>query len=99
MSMNRIKSRYRKTPRLSHEGETYLGVRAGGSYPTRPTDIFYDVEPEDTLHKIAYLFYRDASLWWVVADFNDLLDPFSELRPGDTLRLPSPSRLWMEVLA
>jgi nucleoid-associated protein YgaU len=91
-------SRYRDTGKLTVGQSTYYSLRQSTAYPLRNSDVFYDVQPYDTLHKIAYLFFRNAELWWVVADFNDKIDPFEELVPGDVLRLPSSSRLWMEVL-
>lgn len=92
-------SRYRNTAAITQNGQTYLGVPGNTVYPPKGTDVFYDVEPEDTLHKIAYRFFGNSALWWVVARFNDVLDPFAELEPGTTLRLPNRARLWMEVLA
>lgn len=92
-------SRYRNTTRLTEGLNTYLGLRQSTFYVLRGSDVFYDVEPNDNLQKISYRFFGSAELWWVVADFNDIFDPFDALVPGSTLRLPSPSRLWMEVLS
>lgn len=96
--MARKASRYKKTSRITRNGITYLGLRVSRPYEDRGDDIFYEVRAGDTLSLIAHRYFGEASLWWVVADFNDILDPFEDLVQGDVLRLPSQSRLWMEVL-
>ena len=43
----------------------------------------------ERLDQLAYRYYRDNRLWWVIADANDvgdtLLNPFSDLVPGTLL--------------
>lgn len=42
----------------------------------------------DTLHTLAFSHYGNAQLWWAIADYNDIFDPVSELRPGLRLLVP-----------
>lgn len=99
MAARRSVSRYRYSTIIRMEdGTEYYADRPAFSTQPRADDRYYDVRAGDTLQSIAYALLGDARYWWVVADFNDILDPFAELVPGTTLRLPSYARLWTEVL-
>lgn len=91
-------SRYRNAPIIVQGQDTYFGPRPTYDASPRSDDRYYDVLPGDNFQRIAYRMLGDSRLWWVVADFNDIMDPFVELEPGSTVRVPSASRLWMEVL-
>jgi hypothetical protein len=59
-----------------------------------PTDVFYVIA--DTYDRrpdlVAAIFYNDPRLWWFIAQFNNILDPFSEMTTGKVLRLPTVER-------
>ena len=40
---------------------------------------------------IAYDFLGDSKLWWVIAMYNIILDPHSEIYEGKYIRIPSSS--------
>jgi len=49
------------------------------------------VMPADSrgrLDMVALEVYGDESLWWVIADVNDIKDPFYGAVPGMILRMP-----------
>jgi len=48
---------------------------------------YYQVEENDFLDTIAYKFYGNSALWWVVADFNDITNPYEALEAGTSLKL------------
>lgn len=52
-------------------------------------DKFHTVatEQENRLDIIANIYYNDASLWWVIALANELVDPMI-IKPGSVLRIP-----------
>ena len=57
--------------------------------PKRDTDIYVISQEGDRLDNLASQFYGDASLWWYIAQANNLftinLEPNTSLRiPGDT---------------
>lgn len=60
-----------------------------------PTDIPYVVENfyEGRLDLIASVFYSEPRLWWFLAQYNNILDPTSEITPGRILLIPSKARL------
>lgn len=53
----------------------------------------YIVQPRDTWQAIALQYLGTAELWWVIAEFNRVLDAFTELVPGKRILIPSASRV------
>lgn len=47
----------------------------------------YIIQDGDTLQSIAYSIYGDSSFWWVIADINNILNPFEELVVGGILTI------------
>lgn len=48
---------------------------------------FYTVDSSDFIDNIAAKFYGTSSLWWVVAAFNEITNPYEELLDGMTLKI------------
>jgi hypothetical protein len=59
------------------------------------TDGSYVVEAKfvGRLDLIAMQFLGDSRLWWVLAQYNAILDPFNEIVTGRVLRVPTTSRV------
>lgn len=54
---------------------------------------FYDeyvVQDGDGWDSISYKFYNTTSLWWMIANYNGVLDPFDELVVGEKIKLIKP---------
>ena len=53
-------------------------------------DAFYAVERKfnGNLRLISALFYGTDIYWWVIGQYNNILDPFSEVVEGVILRIP-----------
>ena len=68
--------------------------------PKDPSDIIYFVENrfEKRIDLIAAAFYDDGRFWWVIAQFNDILDPYNEIVAGRRLVIPTKSRLFTNLL-
>ena len=49
--------------------------------------VNHTVQPNDTLDTIALKYYSNPLFWWIIADVNNILNPF-ELREGMTLKIP-----------
>jgi nucleoid-associated protein YgaU len=62
-----------------------------------PSDMRYtvDIKTEGRLDLIAAAFLGDSHLWWLIAQYNAILDPFSEITIGRVLRIPSKDRAGM----
>lgn len=60
-----------------------------------PSDIVYFVEKkyENKPHLLGYVFYGDTGLWWVICQYNGILDPISEIIEGKLLLIPLKDRI------
>ena len=63
--------------------------------PTSPDDRIYTVERrfEGRLDLIAAMFLNEPRLWWVLAQYNAILDPYAEVKEGARLTIPSTDRV------
>ena len=50
----------------------------------------YIIEESDTWPGISYKFYNTPKLWWVIAKYNQVIDPFTELGVGETISIIKP---------
>ena len=86
----------------------YIDRKNGDFYGTRQplrlrehdTDMFHTVTDADCkrIDLIAWRYYRDVSLWWVIAEINGINNPL-EIPTGTTLRIPAYDRIQMKVIA
>jgi len=62
-----------------------------------PTDRVYVVEQiyEGRLDNISNAFYGEPRYWWIIAQFNNILDPSTEIITGRILLIPTKDRLMM----
>lgn len=51
-------------------------------------DMLYMIREEDKLTNIAFRFYGNPLLWFLIADANDITNPF-ELKAGTTIVIPN----------
>lgn len=56
--------------------------------PTDPNDTYILTQYQDRLDLIAYDFYGDSTLWWIIAMANDLPGDSLYLEVGTQLRIP-----------
>jgi len=58
----------------------------------------HTVQPEDSLDSLAYRYYGRPDLFWVIADFNRILDSYTRLYPKYTnIKIPALSSIYFEV--
>jgi len=48
---------------------------------------YYTVKEDDWLDNISTQFYKTPYLWWIVAVFNNIINPYEELEEGKVLRV------------
>lgn len=93
-------SRYGKaTVYTDPNGKVLFGpLRKAARY--RHHDDNSTVKPEsgDNLHKLAHQYLGDASLWWIIADYNEITDPFRSLDLYDEIVIPSIRTVREEIL-
>lgn len=69
------------------------------NFPLDQGDIRYtvDTKSKGRLDLIAHAFYGDTHLWWFVAQYNAILDPYAEVVEGRILRIPTKERMQIMV--
>ena len=84
--MSRYKSTQVKVDKINNN--RVYGITIYPHIPIQDGDLFvYPIEG-DRLENMAQRYYEDASLWWVIAEANDLRDGRFALDPTKELRIP-----------
>ena len=73
----------------SYNGKPFFGTRLYPVIAPVDTDIIYITSEVDYLDSMAYKFYNDSSLWWVIAMANNLGTGRLSVKPGLQLRIPT----------
>jgi len=105
---NRPLSRYNKIRFLLSAEDEYNDIPAypiqetwdPPTIPILPQDRYVEVLPEWE-HRpdlIAYTYYGNEQLYWVIAYANGLVDPFAETYIGRRLRIPDRENLFHDTL-
>jgi hypothetical protein len=87
-------SRYVDTQLISNEGKNYYGAwkRVDELMRIKDTIRFNRhtvIETEvGCLDMIALRYYRNERLGWIIAAFNEIIDPVADMRPGQQLKIP-----------
>lgn len=55
----------------------------------RSTCTLHTVKPGETLQEIAAFIYGDSGLWFIIAEANNILNPFKEVKDGMILLIPT----------
>ena len=66
-------------------------VFASTEYPIierRDSDITYYVKFDDSFMSLAHRFYNDQSLWWIIAQANNIFDGSIYLDTSKQIRVP-----------
>lgn len=58
------------------------------NYVPSDNDVLHTVLPGETLQHIAYKYYKDSGYWYIIADANEILNPFKEVVEGMILVIP-----------
>ena len=83
---------------LYRDGDTEsLGIRQRIDTTPRHDDRFHTVTDGERLDALAYSYFGDAKLWWILCDYNDIFFPL-ELESGVVLRIPSVEHVQMRLL-
>lgn len=69
-------------------------------FPRDVSDVQYAVDSiyEGRLDLIANKFYDSPKLWWIIAQYNNILDITGEIITGRILLIPTKSRVYKEFL-
>lgn len=98
--MNNANSLYNKYSRyiaggISEVADNRIDWWERGNLAGADDDTIYVVENfyEGRLDLIASVFYNEPRWWWIIAQYNSVLDPFGEILAGRVLLLPAKERI------
>ena len=93
-------SRYNWSVWYADKNGDFFGTRQPLKLREHETDFFHVVTDTDSkrIDLIAWKYYRDVNLWWIIAEFNNIINPL-EIPVGTTLKIPSYERIQMKVIA
>jgi phage tail protein X len=81
--------RYSSTPqKLNQRGQRVLVSTIYPPIPLSDSDRFIYPKDGDRLDNIAFRYYNNASLWWVIAQANGLGKGRTILNPNFQIRIP-----------
>ena len=80
--------RYDTTPKKTDKsGKRVYSTTFYPEIPIRDTDIFITSVFGQRLENLAYKYYGDTSLWWIISKANGIRGQMG-LKPGTLLRIP-----------
>jgi hypothetical protein len=98
-------STYTKNSRYTHGGTTevdgkFLQWWDRKKFRHDPSDLFITLKKtfEGRPDKLASVMYNDSSVWWLILQYNNILDINDEFIAGVELRLPTKERLEKDLL-
>ena len=80
-------SRYEKTYKGIKNKKKYYSTTIYSSNPEKNSDVYFIAQEGDRCDNLAFRFYGDTSLWWIIARTNNLTT--NNIPAGTSLRIPS----------
>ena len=71
------------------DGRKYQSSTIYPKIKATDSDLYIIAEATDRLDLLAYKYYKDSSMWWVIATANNLNDANFYVESGTQLRIPS----------
>lgn len=68
-------------------------TETGSNLDTTTSYTLYKVLPGDTYDSISLQFYDNPTYYWVIMNYNRILDAFTEPIPGMYLKIPELSKI------
>ena len=84
--------RYNNTPILKTEytNRPYYKVKFYPNIPLSESDVYVVTTVGDRLDSLAYSYYNDSTLWWIISAANDNITKGALYpEPGTQLRIPT----------
>lgn len=90
--------RYKNCKLLEDEdtSEILLSTREVKEIPPNSADIYHRVKSNEVsrLDILAHQYYKNPLLWWVIAQANNISDPFKLIEAGTLIRVPAIETLY-----
>ena len=74
--------------KLNRDGKRVFAPTIYPKIPIRDSDIFIYPKFGDRLDNLAYKYYNDVSLWWIIAKANNLDEAHIGLEVDNQIRIP-----------
>ena len=71
-----------------NDGRVVYRSKIYPNIPLRDDDVYVATETGDRLDTLAYQYYEDASLWWIIASANNIHNAPFGLKDCTILRIP-----------
>ena len=81
--------RYQSTSQNRKNNKSYKGTTIYNSVPERDDDLHFIAQQGDRCDNLAFKFYGDVSLYWIIARANNLIKGGLGVEPGIRLRIPT----------
>ena len=82
-------SRYNNTKvKMSRDGKRVFKPTIYPKIPIKDSDVFIYPKFGDRLDNLAYKYYKDTTLWWIIAKANGLDEAHIGLTPDEQIRIP-----------
>jgi len=82
-------SRYENNEKKkTFDGKEVLRTRIYPNIPLRDDDVYVMTETGDRLDTLAWQYYENPTLWWIIASANNIHDAPLGLKDGTILRIP-----------
>lgn len=83
-------SRYQTTQtKKTFDGKLVYRPKIYPNIPLRDDDIYVATETGDRFDTLAFDFYGDSKLWWIIASANNIHDAPFGIQDGTVLRIPT----------
>ena len=72
------------------DGQYFYNILKTVNFPEdiNPLIYFeYDTEPKDTWPLIAWKFYKDVKLWWIICSLNNIVNPVAQPKVGTKIKI------------
>lgn len=70
------------------DGRQVYRTKIYPNIPLKDTDMYIVSQEGDRLDTLAYQYYDDQSLWWIIATANNIHDATFAVEDGTILRIP-----------
>lgn len=75
----------------NEDGKRFFASQYIPEFPESDRDIFIMSKSSDRFDNLAFKYYRDQTLWWVIAKANNLINGHLTPGPNIHLRIPDPT--------
>lgn len=90
-------SRYQNVPYYFHKIDRKFVVGTTYSLNKDTQYTLYKVQKNDTLDSLALKFYNNPTYFWIIADVNNILDPYRKLDVGSQLKIPALNEIQFNI--